>query len=121
MSDNSDNNGIIDMIDKAVSLYQENKDMVESVVPDTDTLNIDDQSPLREAIVKDDEVIIVTEVMDDGIENIGIGDTEEGIFIEINGQKIEARVPDDISVDDADANLNNGVLEVNFPRVGGDE
>lgn len=121
MKDNNGDGGILDAVDKIINIYQENKDMVEGVVPSGNSVNIDDQSPLREAIVAEDEVTIVMEVKGGGFDNIRIDDTEKGILVGMNGKTVEAEVPSDVDIDGAEASLNNGVLEVKLPREGGEE
>lgn len=116
MTDRKNNDGIFDMLDKAVNFYEENKDMIQEVAPSGNSVKIDDKSPLREAIVSDDKVMIVVEVKGDGFSNIIIDDTEDGVVVGMNDEKVVAEVPDDVNVDQAGATLNNGVLEVTIPR-----
>lgn len=121
MRDNDDNNGIIDTIDKVIGLYEENKDMLEGALPSGNSVKIDDKSPLREAIVTDSEVTVVMEVKGEGFENIRVDDTDDGIIVGLNGKTVKAEVPSDVDIDQAEASLNNGVLEVQIPREGGGE
>lgn len=122
MKDTSNNEGLFDMIDKAINLYNDNKDMIKEVVPDEERLKIDEKSPLREAIVSDDEVIVVVEVKDESLNNIVVDDSpEDGVIVGMNNQTVKAEVPSDVDIDKTEVSLNNGVLEVKIPREGGEE
>lgn len=121
MKDGDNNQDVTDMIESAIDFYQQNKDIVESFMPESNSVQIDEKSPLKEAIIQDDEVIIAVETHDEGFSDVLIDETEQGVAVGINGEKIMAKVPEDVSIEDAQANLNNGVLEVKIPRTGGDE
>lgn len=121
MKDNNKDDGFMDMVDKAVNFYQENREMFESLAPDEDTVKIDGKSPLKSATVDDDMVYVTIEVPGDGLDSIRIDEDDDGVIIGMNGENIKAEVPEDVNTDNADASLNNGVLQVKIPREGGEE
>lgn len=121
MKENKDGNDIFDMVDKAVDFYKENQDMIKGMVDGEDTIRMDDQSPLKTAIVQEDQVIISVEVKDADFSNVKIDDVDDGVVVGMNGEQVKAEVPEDVDVGDASATLNNGVLEVKIPRKEGEE
>lgn len=121
MNDDDDGIDIVDMFKKASDFVDDNEDLVRSFIPEENQVDIGEQSPLKSAIVNDDEVIVTVEVKNGKFEDITVKRAEEGVIIGMNGDKVKANIPNDVDIDGADAMLNNGVLEVTLPRQGGDE
>jgi len=120
MTDDNKGSDLFDMIDRAVSFYEKNKDTIEGAVGTEDGIKLDDDEPLKQASVTDDEVMITVDVGVDDLENIRLALNGTTAQIVVGGKTITAEVPSDVDMDDPEANLNNGVLEVRIPRVGGD-
>lgn len=121
MTDKNNGSDIFDMIDRAVSFYEKNKDTFEGVVDTASDVTIDDDDPLKQALVDEDKAMITVDVGTDEISDIQIALNGTTAEISIGGQTLKADVPADVDMDDASAHLNNGVLEVQIPRTGGDE
>lgn len=119
MSDEGKGSDIFDMIDRAVSFYEKNKETFEGVVSGESDVTIDDDEPLKQALVDDDRAIITVDVGTDGIGDIRLALNGTTAEITVGGTTITAEVPPDVNMDDAEAHLNNGILEVEIPRTGG--
>lgn len=119
MSDDNKDKGFFDMLDKAVSFYEENRDTIENVVSEGDGVQIDDDGPLKAAVVNEDEAKITVDVGKDNLQDIEIKLNGTTAVLVIGSNTITAEVPEDVIMDDASAELNNGVLNVQIPREGG--
>lgn len=119
MTDDNKGSDIFDMVDRAVSFYEKNKDTFKSVTDTNDGITIDDEDPLKQAHVTDDEAMITVDVGTDELEDIRLALNGTTVEIGVGDTTITANVPADVDMDDASASLNNGVLEVVIPRTGG--
>lgn len=109
---------LFNLAESAMNFLDENEDSIASIMGDG-TVNLQDDEPLREMVKDEDKVRITTETEGD-FDSISISKTEEGVVIEMNDKSLVAKLPDDVEVTEADANLNNGILDVRFPREGDD-
>lgn len=109
---------IFDLAQEAKELYDENKDLVHSVVPSSpSTVNLDSPDPMAEAHINDDEVIIVVEVdtSSGGLELKA--DIEDGMMnFNVAGESFVVDIPDDVVEESLDATINNGVLRATMDR-----
>lgn len=121
MTDKDKSNNIFDMLDKAVEFYEQNKDMIEGAVPSSGNVSIGEDDPLKKAMVNDDKVIIIVDVGTDKLEDIRLSLNGTKAEIGIGNDSVMVDVPTDVNMDSASAQLNNGILEVEIPRQGGDE
>ncbi len=121
MTDESKGSDIFDMVDRAISLYENNKDALQGVVPDDNNVTIDGEEPLKQALVDDDKALITVDVGTDGISNIRLALNGTTAEVTVGDKTVSADVPSDVNMDDAEAHINNGVLEVEIPRTGGNE
>lgn len=121
MSDKDRGSDVFDMIDRAVSFYEKNKETFEGVVPGNEGISINDDDPLKQAMVDEDKAMVTVDVGTDELEDIRLALNGTTVEIGIGADTIMADVPADVDMDDASARLNNGILEVEIPRVGGDE
>lgn len=121
MSDDNNGSDIFDMLDRAVSFYEKNKETFQGVVPGDDSVVIDDEEPLKQALVDEDKALITVDVGTDELEDIRLALNGTTAEIGIGDKTVKADVPADVDMDQAKAQLNNGVLEVMVPRVGGDD
>ena len=121
MTDNNDKRDIFDMLDKAVDLYEQNKDTIKDIVPRDESITIDGEEPLKQALVDDDKAIITVDIGAKDIQDVRISLEGTKAKVGIAGDSITAEVPSDVNMEDAQAELNNGVLEVVIPREGGQE
>lgn len=121
MKEDNNNNGIFDMVDAAIDFYEDNEDKFRKFIGTNDTVKIDDKSPLKQAHVMDDKVNIAIETGSDGIGEIHLEETEKGLIMGVGNRKVQVEVPSDVDTSKADANLNNGVLDIVIPRTGGGE
>lgn len=121
MSEEGEGSDLFDMVDRAISFYEKNKETFEGVVPNDSSVTIDDEDPLKQALVDDDKAMITVDVGTDEIGDIRLALNGTTAEVKVGGQTITADVPADVDMDSAEAHLNNGVLEVQIPRVGGDD
>lgn len=121
MSDKEKGSDLFDMIDRGISLYENNKDVVEGIVSGGSDVTIDDEDPLKQALVDDDKVEIIVDVGVNDIKDIRLALNGTEAHITVGGTTITADVPTDVIMENAKAELNNGVLKVEIPRQGGDE
>lgn len=119
MSDDEGGSDVFDMIDRAVSFYEKNKDTFEGVASTGSDVTIDDEDPLKQALVDDDKAIVTVDVGTDAISDIRLALNGTTAQVTVGGTKVTADVPADVDMDKAEAHLNNGVLEVEIPRTGG--
>lgn len=112
---NEDNDrSIVDTVEGILELYEENEDKIKDIVGGNEK-SIDAIEPLTEVHVEDDEVVIIAEGVD-AAKGYSMVSTDDGVVFNIGDEVIEARLPDDTSVEDADVELVNGVLNVTFSR-----
>lgn len=121
MTKDSGERDIFDILDKAVDLYEDNKDVIKDIAPGDESITIDGEEPLKQALVDDDKVIITVDVVGKDIQDVRIALEGTEAKIVIAGDPIKAQVPSDVNMEEAQAELNNGVLEVVIPREGGQE
>jgi len=119
MTDENKRSDVFDMIDRAVSFYEKNKETFEGVVDNGSDVTIDDEDPLKQALVDDEKAMVTVDVGTDEIGDIRLALNGTTAQITVGGKTIRADVPADVDMDGASAHLNNGVLEVQIPRVGG--
>jgi len=119
MTDSNKGSDIFDIVDRAVSFYEKNKDTIRGATGMGDSIELDDDDPLKQASVTDEEVMITVDVGVEDLENIRLALNGTTAEIVVGGQTVTANVPSDVDMDSPEANLNNGVLEVRIPRVGG--
>jgi len=112
---------IMAMVDSLMDFVEENDEMIDRLQgggsSGGDTVDLSDQTPLREAIRDDDRVIIASEVKGE-VSSINVSEDDGEVVIGINGQELRTSVPNDVDIDGTSANVNNGVLEVEIPRTG---
>ena len=120
MTDKNEGSDLFDMIDRAVSFYEKNKDTFEGVVDNGSDITIDDEDPLKQALVDEEKAMITVDVGTDEISDLRLALNGTTAQITVGGETLKADVPADVDMDNASAHLNNGVLEVQIPRVGGD-
>lgn len=120
MTDDNNGSDLFDMIDRAVSFYEKNKKTFQGVVPGDDGITIDDDDPLKQALVDDEKAMITVDVGSEELEDIRLALNGTTAEIGIGSETITAEVPADVDMDSAGAQLNNGVLEVTIPRVNGE-
>lgn len=121
MSDKDTGSDVFDMLDRAVSFYEQNKDTFKGVMPNESDVTIDDEDPLKQALVDDNKAMITVDVGTDAIKDIRLALNGTTAAITAGGKTITAEVPADVNMDEANAQLSNGVLEVQIPRTGGGE
>jgi HSP20 family molecular chaperone IbpA len=121
MTDKDKGSDLFDMIDRGISLYENNKDVVEGIVSGSSDVTIDDEEPLKQAFVDEDKAEITVDVGVDDIKDIRLALNGTEAHITVGGTTITADVPADVIMEDARAELNNGVLKVEIPRRGGEE
>ena len=113
MDENNDRS-IVDTVEGILELYEENEDKIKDVLGGGGK-SIDAIDPLTEVHVEDDEVVIIAEGVDTA-KGYSMVSTDDGVKFNIGDEVIEARLPDDTSIEDADVELINGVLNVTFSR-----
>lgn len=121
MSEDKDKGGLFDALDKAIDVYESNEDTIKEFFGDDNEVTIDGEEPLKQALVEEDKAIITVDVGAGDLQNINIQLEGETAKIKIGGSTVTAKVPEDVNMDDAKATINNGVLEVEIPREGGEE
>lgn len=119
MTDDNKGTDIFDVLDKATELYNEHKDTLRDVAPETGSVTINDEEPLKQALVDDEKVLVTVDVGEGGVENIRLNLDGTTAKVEVGGKNVTAEVPEDVNMDNASAVMNNGVLEVIIPREGG--
>lgn len=121
MTDDNKGSDVFDMLDRVVSFYEKNKETFQGVVDTGTDVTIDDEDPLKQALVTDGKALITVDVGTDAIQDIRLALNGTTAEIGIGDKTIKVDVPADVNMDEAEAKLNNGVLEVTIPRVGGGE
>lgn len=107
--------GIMDLLDDAIGYVEENRDTFESIFGGS-RLRLGEHDPLMEASKMDDRVIITLEVSSEEFSNVSLEYDNGKLKIRFNGKSVIADVPGDIVMEDANADLNNGVLNLEIPR-----
>jgi len=121
MTDKKDGSDLFDMVDRAISLYEQNKNSIQGLTGGDGDINLGDDDILKQASVTDSAVNITVDVGVEDLEDIRLALNGKEAQITVGGEKITAEVPSDVNMDRASAHLNNGVLEVAIPREGGNE
>lgn len=106
---------IFEMFQDGMDLIEENEDKIERIMGRAGKVKLGDDDPLKELMKTDEEVLIMVETKDD-FSSIGVEEEDGGVKISLNEKIVKADIPDDCVVQDVDANLTNGVLEVTIPR-----
>lgn len=106
---------IIKLIEDATSYIDDNRDMIESITG-SGRIRLRDEDPLVEATKTEEKVIITMEVSGESFSNISLMYNDGVLKVDFNGDVVTADVPGDIMMEDADASLNNGVLNIEIPR-----
>lgn len=107
----------LDIVRGAKDFVEENESLINSVFGDSN-VNLSKESHLLKVIKGDDEVRVVSEIRGglDGVEIVRKGSVVE---IEINGEVATVDMPDDVDIQDIEGDMNNGILDMRFPRNGG--
>lgn len=121
MSDNNNNDGFFEMLDTAVEFYEDNKDTFKGIFDEGSDVTIDGEEPLKQARVDEDMATVAVDVGTNEIEDIRLNLNGTDAVIGIGDKTITAEVPVDVKMDEAEAILNNGILEVKIPREGGED
>lgn len=114
---NKDIRNILDLADGIVSFIEENQDTISDAFGGKG-VSLSDRDPLK-SIVKEDDIVIVTIETKDEVDEVGFKRKDGKVRFMINDKSIKVSMPEDARLGDAEAVLNNGVLEVKVPR--GDE
>lgn len=118
MSDKRNFKDLIEMLEDAMELVEDNEDKINDLFNRGDQkINLKEGVLLSEVQIKDDEVLIMSEAKGD-FDSVGISHNNGEFSINMGDEKLIAEVPDDIDAGGTEANLNNGVLEVKIPREG---
>jgi hypothetical protein len=119
---NSKIGNFINALEKAQEVVENNQDLIEDFVGspvEGERISLDGYEPLNEVHVTEEQVVMTIEkkTMDsgkvlveseDGNLKIGLGDKTVVVTDD----------PDDVAVDDAEVDYNQGVLNVTVPRTG---
>lgn len=114
--DDSNNRGIFDIIDKGIDLYERNKDLIKDAAPDGVSNSDIEGNPAKRVDIGSSYAEIVMDVGTDSVDNIGLDFNDGNVEVTVGNEKVKASVPDDVIMDDAEAYLNNGIIEVKIPR-----
>lgn len=118
MSNKDKIDDIFDLVRSGIDLIDEHEDKLNNILNSSqDSIRIDDRSPLTSFQKSEDEVTITVETKEE-FESISISKSGGEVTISLNDKDVVADVPRDVDIKQVDANLNNGVLDVNIPREG---
>lgn len=121
MTDKDKGINVFNAIDGLVDLYEDNKDTIKGVVGDDRKHGISEGDVLKQCFVNEDEVAITVEVGGGDISEVDLDISGDSVKLGIGDETITEEVPDDVDTGNAEAFMNNGVLEVTIPRNEGEE
>lgn len=119
---NSDNifKDILDLAEAGSSFLDENRETINRVVgnvANSARLRVNEMRPLTEVQLTDDKLIVVVEVKEASLDSVDISMKEDEMVVGYGGEKVVVEdVPDDVNLDNGDADLKNGVLTLEIPR-----
>ena len=113
----SDVERLIDAFSSAKSWYEDNQDLFNGVGAVANRVDMTAPEPLSEAHIKEDEVRVVAEVRESGVNQIGVSFNDGIMVCEVADRQLEVDVPRDVDEDSLEATMSNGVLEVTVQRT----
>lgn len=116
--DKNDIDKFMEMVDSIRDVVDENMEIINDILGNGDILTLNERQPLTEAQVHDDKVCITAEAPGH-FRSIGVGYDDGTLVVQVGGDELKVNVPDDVVVDEVDAEYNNGVLTVKIPRDNG--
>lgn len=109
---------LFDMAGDAMDFIEENEERIQNLLGNSNEFSMDEQSPLKEAQKLDDKVIFVAETPGEGISSISTKyyEKQNKLEVEIGGETVTLLIPEDCLPSEAEANISNGVLQLDIPR-----
>lgn len=112
------------MAETTLDTLKENEDVIRSVIQTEGAeeggkiANLQDADPLREAHIREDEVLIVLQHSDEPPKEVSAELVGGVLTLKMSDQEFVAEVPDDIELETMETNYSNGVFEVSVERGG---
>jgi HSP20 family molecular chaperone IbpA len=73
--------------------------------------------PLTEVQLTGEEMLVTVEVADASMDSVNLSADGDELTVMYGGEEVVVEeVPDDVRLEDGEANMNNGVLTLNIPR-----
>jgi HSP20 family molecular chaperone IbpA len=109
---------LFDMANDAMEFIEDNEEKLQKILGNSNEFSMDEQSPLKEAQKLDDKVIFVAETPGDGISSISTKyyEKQNKLEVDIGGDTVTLLIPEDCIPNEAEANISNGILQLDIPR-----
>jgi HSP20 family molecular chaperone IbpA len=108
---------LIDIMEGAKELYDDNQDVINSVMGDNE-IALTEEQPLAQAERREEKAIISieTKANDVGEMEFRYDVQESSLYVDTGGYDVKVMLPEDAKPNKLDTKLNNGVLTIEIPR-----